>query len=318
MLALAVLGSLASPQSPAPQAPGPLLRIDLVALDDHEKLVTDLSPKDLDIRIENYHVPVGSLTAAVDAGSERGRLIVLVLDDLAVPLDLTPRVREAAHRFVARMEAGERMAIVSLNGDRMEATADHARLNQRIDAYTVKAAPVQRFDDVGAHVFETMTDLARQMAEDSPGRKTVVGLGAGWLFDTPVPPATGGRNLRAEWTAAMRAMGFANVVLYAIDPGGIGTSRFGGADGIRAAHRRALVRQHQRRRGGGGSHPRRGARLLHAGRRRSARRPQVRSAQARDQVRPQRRDDPGPSVDSRHGDAGAAALTPARRLQGQG
>ena len=232
MLALAVLGSLASPQSPAPQAPGPLLRIDLVALDDHEKLVTDLSPKDLDIRIENYHVPVGSLTAAVDAGSERGRLIVLVLDDLAVPLDLTPRVREAAHRFVARMEAGERMAIVSLNGDRMEATADHARLNQRIDAYTVKAAPVQRFDDVGAHVFETMTDLARQMAEDSPGRKTVVGLGAGWLFDTPVPPATGGRNLRAEWTAAMRAMGFANVVLYAIDPGGIGTSRFGGATGF--------------------------------------------------------------------------------------
>ena len=86
--------------------------------------MTDLSPKDLDIRIENYHVPVGSLTAAADAGSERGRLIVLVLDDLAVPLDLTPRVREAAHRFVARMEPGERMAIVSLNGDRMEATAD--------------------------------------------------------------------------------------------------------------------------------------------------------------------------------------------------
>ena len=71
------------------------------------------------------------------------------------------------------------MAIVSLNGDRMEATADRARLNQRIDAYTVKAAPVLRFDDVGAHVLETMTELARQMAEDSPGRKTVVGLGAG-------------------------------------------------------------------------------------------------------------------------------------------
>ena len=130
------------------------------------------------------------------------------------------------------MEPGERMAIVSLNGDQMDATADRARLNQRIDAYTVKAAPVMRFDDVGAHVLETMTALARQMAEESPGRKTVVGLGAGWLFDTPIPAPIGGRDLRREWTAAMRAMGFANVVLYAIDPGGIGTSRFGGSDGF--------------------------------------------------------------------------------------
>jgi len=232
MLALAVFGLTATPQSPDIRAAGPPLRIDLVAFDDHDKPVTDLSPKDLDIRIENYHVPVGSLTFAADAGSERGRLIVLVLDDLAVPLDLTPRVRDAAHRFVARMEPGERMAIVSLNGDHMEATADKARLNQRIDAYNVKAAPVQRFDDVGAHVLETMTDLARQMAEDSPGRKTVVGLGASWLFDTPIPPATGSRDLRPEWTAAMRAMGFANVVLYAVDPGGIGTSRFGGSAGF--------------------------------------------------------------------------------------
>jgi VWFA-related protein len=232
MLALAVFGLTALPQSPGTRAPGPLLRIDLVAVDDHDQPVIDLSPKDLDVRIENYHVPVDSLTAAADSGSERGRLIVLVLDDLAVPLTLTPRVREAAHRFVARMEPGERMAIVSLNGDQMDATADRARLNQRIDAYTVKAAPVMRFDDVGAHVLETMTALARQMAEESPGRKTVVGLGAGWLFDTPIPAPTGGRDLRREWTAAMRAMGFANVVLYAIDPGGIGTSRFGGSDGF--------------------------------------------------------------------------------------
>ena len=97
-------------------------------------------------------------------------------------------------------------------------------------------------------MLETMTDLARQMAEDSPGRKTIVGLGAGWLFDTPIPPATGGRDLRAEWTAAMRAMGFANVVLYAIDPGGIGTSPLRRLRRVRAAHRRALVRQHERRR----------------------------------------------------------------------
>ena len=191
MLVLALSGLTAAPQSTGPRAPGPPLRIDLVATDEHDRPVTDLAANDLDVRIENYRVPVDSLTAAAESGSERGRLIVLVFDDLAVPLALTPRLRDAAHRFVAKMQPGERMAIVSLNGDRMEATAERARLNQRIDAYTVKAAPVQRFEDVGAHVLETMAALSQQMAEDSPGRKTIVGLGASWLFDTPIPAAGG-------------------------------------------------------------------------------------------------------------------------------
>jgi VWFA-related protein len=235
VLALAI-GSMAAadPQSPGEKrAPGPLLQIDAVALDANDNPVTDLGRADLEIWIEHYRVPIENLTLVTPDGGDRGgRVIVLLLDDVALPLALMPRVREAARRFVNRMSPGDRMAIVSLNGDEMKSTDDRARLLRSIDAYSVKAVSFQRPDLAGEHILKTVAALSRQLAEESTGRKTIVGIGAGWLFDTPIPPPTAGRDLRPEWTNAMRAMGFANVTFYAIDPGGIGTSRFGGSDGF--------------------------------------------------------------------------------------
>jgi VWFA-related protein len=235
VLALAVGGLLrADPQSPAERRePGPLLQIDAVAFDDNGDPVTDLRREDLEVWIEHYRVPIETLALAAPGSTDRGgRLIVLLLDDMAIPLTLMPRVREAAKRFVDRMSPGDRMAIVALNGDEMKSTDDRARLLRSIEAYTVKAVSFQRPDVAGEHVLRTVAALSRQLAEESPGRKTIVGIGAAWLFDTPIPPPTVGRDLRREWTDAMRAMGFANVTFYAIDPGGIGTSRFGGAGGF--------------------------------------------------------------------------------------
>jgi VWFA-related protein len=235
VLALAIGGmAVADPQRPAERrAPGPLLQIDAVALDGNDNPVTDLRREDLEVWIEHYRVPIETLTFVMPgSGDGGGRVIVLLLDDVAVPLASMPRVREAARRFVNRMSPGDRMAIVSLNGDEMKSTDDRARLLRSIDGYSVKAVSFQRPDLAGEHILKTVAALSRQLAEESTGRKTIVGIGAAWLFDTPIPPPTVGRDLRPEWTSAMRAMGFANVTFYAIDPGGIGTSRFGGSDGF--------------------------------------------------------------------------------------
>ena len=234
VLALAIVAmGTADRQSPAARREtGQRLQIDVVALDGRDNLVTDLRPEDLEVRIEQYRVPIESLTLVTPDSQRGGRLIVLLLDDMLVPLNLTPRVREAARRFVTRMAPGDRIAVVSLNGDSMEATDERARLLQRIDAYTVRAGQYSRLDVAGQHLLETVAELSRQLAEDGAGRKVIVGIGAGWLFDTPIPPSTVGRDLRAEWTDAMRAMAFANVALYAIDPGGIGTSPYGGSGGF--------------------------------------------------------------------------------------
>ena len=95
--------ALAGSQSPAGRpTPGPLLRIDAVALDSRGNPVTDLTKDELEVRIANYRVPIESLTASDASAEGSGRVIVLLMDDAVVPLALTPRVREIARRFVDR------------------------------------------------------------------------------------------------------------------------------------------------------------------------------------------------------------------------
>jgi VWFA-related protein len=232
ILALAISGAaITTPQERAEPPSRALLQIDAVALDSHDRPVAGLTRSDMEVWIGGYRVPIESITSVTPAG-DRGRIVVLLLDDVVLPPELMPRVREAARRFLDRMAPGDRMAIVTLSGSTMELTDRRDRLVKGIDAYSVQAMGFMRADIAGEHVLKTVAALSRQIAEESAGRKVIVGIGAGWLFDAPIPPPTLGRDLRPEWTEAMRAMAFANVGLYVIDPGGIGTSPFGGSGGF--------------------------------------------------------------------------------------
>ena len=229
LAALAVIATMSAQREP-PQvrvepAPGHL-SIDAVAVDRNGLPVTDLRPQELEVWINGYRVPIETLTvmAANDTGS--GRSIVLLLDDITLEPAIVPRARDAARRFVERMSPGDRMAIVTLNGiSIIESTGDRARLLQSLNAYTTRATGVIRLDTLAELLFGTITSISRRFAETSDRRKTVVAIGSSWLLDTPVPPPTVGRDLRPEWTDAMRAMASANVTLYVIDPAGLGMSR---------------------------------------------------------------------------------------------
>jgi hypothetical protein len=126
------------------------------------------------------------------------------------------------------MLPGDRMAVVTLNGSNMESTGDRARLLRAIDDAPIQSAGTIPIDRIGEHVLRTVAALSRQMAEASDGRKTIVAIGSGWLFDRPIPPPAAGLDPRKEWVAAMQAMAISNVNLYVIDPGGLGAR---GADG---------------------------------------------------------------------------------------
>ena len=225
-----VLAAMAPPdalaQDPAGTAPGRPLEIDLVAVDRNGTPVEDLRPQDVEVWIGGYRVPIDNMLFVAAPDIEReGRRIVLLLDDITVPPMLVPRVREAARRFVTRMGPGDEIAIVSLSGDAMKPTADRDALLRRVNRYNVGATGVQRVEDLGAQVLTSVAGLARQFAEAPGRRKTFVGIGSGWLLDTPMPPPSIGRDLNAEWVDAMRAMAFSNASFYVIDVGGVGTSR---------------------------------------------------------------------------------------------
>lgn len=229
-LGLTAIGAVQTPQAPLEPRPGRLI-IDAVVVDHAGMPVLDVRPSELEVWIVGYRVPIESLTFVnpiADVPSNRS--IAILLDDINVDPAVMPRAREAARQFVNRMVPDDRLAISTLSGPSMELTADRARLLQRIDAYGPHAWGVERLDTMGAHVLDTMTALSRAIGRATDGRKAIVALGPAGLFDTPIPPSTVGRDLRAEWVNAMRAMAAANIALYVIDPTGVGGSRTTGGE----------------------------------------------------------------------------------------
>jgi VWFA-related protein len=225
----AAAAAAGSHQDPADRAPtGRLLRIDAVALDRTGAPVQELRKEELEVRIGGFRIPIEALVAVTPSDAERGRRsMVLLLDDLTLEPSVVFRAKEVARRFVTRMSPGDEMAIVPLNRGVMKSTADPTPLLRSIDAYNVGPAGVMRPDTIAEQVLTTVAGISRQLAEAPARRRTIVGIGAAWLFDTPIPPSSGGRDLRSEWEDALRAMAVSNVTLYAIDPGGIGAVRSG-------------------------------------------------------------------------------------------
>jgi VWFA-related protein len=226
MASMAIAAGSGQQRLGAAQEPGRLVYIDAVAYDRDDKPVQDLKPADIEVWIAGYRTPIEKLITVLPSDSFAARrTIVLLLDDITVPLTLVPRVKEAARRFVTHMRPGDQLAIVSLSGDAMTMTDESARLMKRIDEYNVRATGVMRIDDLSAQVLTTIASLARQFAEAPGRRKLIVGIGPSWLFETPIPPPVLGRSLQREWEDAMRALFFAGATFYSIDPGGVGTSR---------------------------------------------------------------------------------------------
>jgi VWFA-related protein len=219
-------------RDPEPAATQANLRIDVVAVDGKGAPVTDLKPAEFEVWISGFRVPIVDVYAMTPEAS--GRIMVLVLDNGAIGPQLAPRVKDAARLFVKRMGPNDRLAIVPLHGGAMELTDDPSRLLKAIDDYHVQGFPF-RPEDAGEHVLRSMETIARRMPEMPSGRKTIVGIGAGWLFDTPLPPPSV-RDLEREWVAAMRTMAATSTTLYVIDPAGVGVVRgagtYGGASGF--------------------------------------------------------------------------------------
>jgi VWFA-related protein len=228
LVALSAAALLA--QAPAART----LTIDFVALDRNGRPVQDLKPTEVEVWVGQFRAPVQRMTVVTPEADERGgRIIVLLLDDMTLRLDSMERAREAARTFVNRMSDRDRIAVLTMSGTRVDATSERARLLQAIDHYSVRATPVMRSDTLGRHVLDTLAGISSQMVEAPGRRKTIVGIGSGWLFDRPLPPPAAGQDLLPEWVRAMRAMALSHVNLYVIDPSGVGTSRVdGGQEGL--------------------------------------------------------------------------------------
>jgi VWFA-related protein len=221
---LAVFAASTAAESLRNQEPAPdRLVIDAVVLDGNGVPLSDLRRDEVEVWIAGYRVPIDTFIAITPDTDERsGRLIVVLLDDITMPLTLAERAREAARRFVNRMSPADRLSIVTLSGAPMGDGAGPAQLLKNIDSYTVQASGVTPFDVLGARVLTTLTGVARRLEAIPNRRKAIIAIGTAWLFDTPLPPPQLGRSLRDEWVGTMRALASANAVMYLIEPSGVG------------------------------------------------------------------------------------------------
>lgn len=231
MLVGLTLASLALFAQPQPPPPAGRLQIDVVAIGGDGVPVTDLRPAEFEVWISGYRIPIDEV--AFFTPEQTGRTVVVLLDNGAIGPALAPRVKEAARLLVNRLGEHDRMAVLPLYGGTPALSGDKTQLLQAVEAYRVQGFPF-RLEDAGQHVLQAVATVARRFPETAGGRKTIVAIGAGWLFDTPLPPP-GVRDLGREWIAAMRAMAASNTALYVIDPAGVGTAPFplqGGSGGF--------------------------------------------------------------------------------------
>src|SRR6185436_7141117 len=124
---VAALGAVVVSAQTAPQIPRGSVLIDAVAFDKRDMPITDLKPDDFEVWIGHFRVPVDSRELGTPASETRaGRLSVLLMDDITVPLPDTARVQEIARRFVTRLLPGDQMAVVMLSAPSLESTNDPA------------------------------------------------------------------------------------------------------------------------------------------------------------------------------------------------
>ena len=217
-------------QVPGSKPAAATIVVDVVAHDRRGAPVMDLKPAEIEVWVGHFRVPIETFTVVQPGADERpGRLFVLILDDIAVPLPSMPRVKETARHFVAGMRPGDQMAVVMLSSPAVEMTSDPARLRAAIERYNVRTS-IMRIDQLGAHVLNTIGAAAQSLIEAGEGRKTIVGIGSGSLLDRPIPPPTAGFDLLPEWINSMRALSRTASVYYAIDVEGLGARRVDGGD----------------------------------------------------------------------------------------
>jgi VWFA-related protein len=289
-VALAAVVAAQSQQAPSSQAPSPstptfkaqveYVEVDALVSDQQGQFVRTLTKDDfqvfedgkrqtistfslVDIPVERYDRPLFS-PHPIDRDvqtNERpfdGRVYVMILDDLHVAPQRTPRVRAAARQFIERhLGANDLMAVIFTGGraqDAQEFTSNKRLLLNAVDKFTgqkLESATVSRNNEyfrqraVGPvsggvedpeqqeRVFKTRSMLSslRQVADWFGGvhgrRKTMLLFSEGIDYDltdiirAPTAAQSSATTIMSDIQDAIAATARSNVSIYSIDPRGL-------------------------------------------------------------------------------------------------
>ena len=204
--------------------------------------------------VPSPHPPLARDVAA-NTGTNDGRLLFLILDDVHTTRDRTTQVKAAARRLIEQLGPQDQVAVLWMSLQKQgarEFSTNHAAIIQAIESFSATSARVARrnpgeaglpeFADLDDRPEPTVADMASNdlksqferarplvmirevcayLAGISHRRKTIVYVGqgpAGMLFR---PGASSGIDIELDAIRAMTAARRANVALYTVGAGGL-------------------------------------------------------------------------------------------------
>jgi VWFA-related protein len=217
--------AVAAQERPPFRARVELVEVDVVAIDGDRRIVGGLTRDDFEVREDGHIVEIKTFVPVVAdtaTRNEGGRLVVLLLDNLVTSPIWTTRIKSIAHQFADRMGPHDVLGVVQLNGNAGATTTSRRQIDADIDRFTYQGSKIAQ--DVGKHALDTVASLARQLANVSHRRKTLVCIGTPSVFN-PTEPAASGTSYSSNWFDAVKDAARSNVTVYVVDPSGLTAQR---------------------------------------------------------------------------------------------
>ena len=199
-----------------------LVELDLVALDRNGQPVTDLRQDEITIKEDGREVELrafSKVTALGSTGPDDARIVVLLMDDIGVPITGTSPMQQIAPVLLAPLGQGDELSVVRLASRSDEAFGDLTTARDRIDGYRGGAVPFSR-RDTPETMLKAITRISRQLESIDHKRKVILCLGLPSVCDVTEPALAGNNPIWPAWVAALGAAARANVSLYIVDPTG--------------------------------------------------------------------------------------------------
>jgi hypothetical protein len=249
LLALAAADSIRAQQAvqPAPPERGTtLLAIDFTAVTPEGFPIADLKPEEVSIRLGGKRRTLRSLQLITVAGSddygvdalpppfgtnaesERGRALVLIIEDDSFRTGRETLLREAVDDLLTRLSPRDQVSLVTMpyGGVKVPLTTDHSRVRAAMLKIVGHATDVETGSEIACRTRRTLETLASYLETHLGIREhpvTIMFITGGLAAprrDAPVSMAPGMCELRTEtFLEVGRAAGAARAQFYVIQPG---------------------------------------------------------------------------------------------------
>jgi VWFA-related protein len=214
-----------SAQRPRPSAAAAadLVELDVVALDRNEPPVNDLRRDEFTIKEDGHTVDLKTFAAVAALGSsapDDGRVVVLLMDDIGIPVMGTSPMQQIAPAVLSPIGDGDEVSVVRLASRLDEAFGDITTARERIGGYRGGAVPYSR-RDTPETMLRVVAKISAQLESIDHRRKVILCLGLPAVCDVGEPALGGNSVIWPAWVAAIGAAARANVGVYCIDPTGV-------------------------------------------------------------------------------------------------